>query len=54
MSNAANEILETELPANINQQTLANLIKTRLGWKLNNTFVPLNTFIANGTTVTLP
>lgn len=48
------DILETELPANINQQTLANLLKTRLGWTLNKTFAPLNTFIANGSTVTLP
>ena len=54
VSNIIVDILETELPANINQQTLANLLKTRLGWKLNQTFAPLNTFITNGTTITLP
>jgi hypothetical protein len=53
-SNVVVDILETELPANINQNQLASLLKTRLGWKLNQTFVPLNTFMENGTTVTLP
>lgn len=53
-SNVIVDILETELPANINQQQLASLLKTRLGWKLNQTFAPLNTFMQNGTTVTLP
>lgn len=48
------DILETELPANINQNTLTQLLKTRLGYTLNKTFAPLNQFIANGTTITLP
>lgn len=48
------DIPESELPANINQQQLATMLKQRLGWTLNQTFAPLNTFIANGTAVTLP
>lgn len=54
LSNIVVDILETELPSNINQQQLAALLKTRLGWKLNQTFAPLNQFIAAGTTVSLP
>lgn len=48
------DVPESELPANINQNQLASALKNRLGWKLNQTFAPLNTFIAAGTTVTLP
>ena len=44
----------SEVPANINQTTLANQLKTRLGQKLNATYAPLNTAIANGMTITLP
>ncbi len=44
----------SEVPANINQNTLANQIKTRLGQKYNATYAPLNTAIANGMTITLP
>lgn len=48
------QIPQQELPANINQTNLANLLKQYLGWQLNRTFAPLNTFMNNGTTVTLP
>lgn len=48
------DIPESELPANINQVQLAAALKSRLGWRLNQTFAPLNTFISNGTSVTLP
>lgn len=48
------EIPESELPANINQNQLASQLKQRLSWKMNQTFAPLNTFIAAGTTITLP
>lgn len=48
------DIPESELPANINQNQLAAALKTRLGWTINQTFAPLNTAIASGTTITLP
>lgn len=48
------EIPESELPSNINQGQLATQLKSRLGWKVNQTFAPLNTFMSNGTTVSLP
>lgn len=48
------DILETEIPANINQNQLGLLLKERLGWAVNQTFPPLNTFIANGTAVVQP
>lgn len=48
------DIPESELPANINQNQLASTLKTRLGWRLNQTFAPLNQFITSGTTITLP
>lgn len=44
----------SEVPTNINQNTLATQIKTRLGQKYNQTYAPLNTAIANGMTITLP
>lgn len=53
-SNIIVQIPESELPANINQNQLASTLKTRLGWKLNQTFAPLNTFISSGTAITLP
>lgn len=53
-SNIIVQIPESELPANINQNQLATTLKTRLGWKLNATFAPLNTFISSGTSITLP
>lgn len=48
------DIPESELPSNINQGQLATALKQRLGWKVNQTFGPLNTFINAGTTITLP
>ncbi len=48
------QVPESELPANINQQQLANALKNRLGWTLNQTFAPLNTAITAGMTITLP
>jgi hypothetical protein len=48
------DIPESELPANINQGQLAAQLKTRLGWTANQTFAPLNQFLASGTTITLP
>lgn len=48
------EFTVDEVPANINQNTLATTLKTRLGQKLNQTYAPLNTAIANGMTITLP
>lgn len=48
------DIPESELPANINQNSLATALKQRLGWTVNQTFVPLNTAIANSMTITLP
>lgn len=53
-SNVIVQIPESELPANINQNQLAAALKQRLGWKLNQTFSPLNTFISSGATITLP
>lgn len=44
----------SEVPANISQNTLSTNLKTRLGQKLNQTYAPLNTAIANGMTITLP
>ena len=44
----------SELPANINQIQLASTLKQWLGWSVNQTFAPLNTFIANNTAVVLP
>ena len=48
------DIPESELPANINQNSLATALKQRLGWTVNQTCVPLNTAIANSMTITLP
>lgn len=48
------DIPESELPANINQTQLANALKNRLGWTVNQTFAPLNTAISNNLTITLP
>ncbi len=48
------DIPESELPANINQVQLAAALKTRLGWTINQTFAPLNQFIAANSPVTLP
>lgn len=47
------EFLQTEVPANINQQQLAAAIKTRLEQKYNGGYAPLNTAIAAGMTITL-
>lgn len=43
-----------ELTATTNQTQLANMLKERLAWSLNQTFGPLNTAIANNMTITLP
>lgn len=48
------EFLQTEVPSNISQNTLATNIKTRLAQKYNQTYAPLNTAITNGMTITLP
>ena len=48
------EFTVDEVPANINQNTLASVLKTRLAQKLNQTYAPLNTAIANGMVITLP
>lgn len=48
------EFLQTEVPSNIAQNTLAANIKTRLAQKYNQTYNPLNTAIQNGMTITLP
>lgn len=48
------DVPEAELPSNINQNQLKDALKGRLGWKLNQTFAPLNQLIQSGGTVTLP
>lgn len=48
------EFSVAEVPTNISQTTLANILKTRLAQKLNQTYAPLNTAITNGMTITLP
>ena len=48
------EFSVAEVPSNISQNTLASTLKTRLAQKLNQTYAPLNTAIANGMTITLP
>lgn len=48
------EFTVDEVPSNISQATLAANLKTRLAQKLNQTYAPLNTAIANGMTITLP
>ena len=48
------EFTVDEVPSNINQVQLANILKLRLGQKLNQTYAPLNTAIANGMVITLP
>lgn len=47
------EFLQTEIPTNINQSQLQAAIGTRLSQKYNLGYVPLNTAIANGMTITL-
>ncbi len=54
LSNIILQIPESELPSNIPQGQLATQLKERLGWKLNQTFPPLNTIIQNATVITLP
>lgn len=48
------QIPDSELPANINQNQLAVTLKQYLGWTVNQTFAPLNTFIASGTPISQP
>lgn len=48
------QIPDSEIPANINQNQLAVTLKNYLGWSVNQTFAPLNTFIANDTVITQP
>ena len=48
------EFLQTEVPANISQNTLKTAIATRLAQKYNEGYAPLNTAIANAMTITLP
>lgn len=48
------EFLQTEIPSNVSQATLAANLKTRLAQKINQTYAPLNTAIAANMTVVLP
>ena len=47
-------IPDAEIPTNINQSNLNNVIKKYVGWTYNQTYTPLNTAVANGMIVTQP